>query len=446
MAAATASFLPSSAVSSTRISSMPSSVVSSIHSSTVSSIPSSSVSSIASLTMRKSVPSHRIPLTRLLFSKSDSFWPTASLRRPPLATNWLSPAVEDLEHLPEVNGAEVSMSTDALHRFIELNVGKWNGCLYQFDAQGNLMQNVTTKLAGSSYGEDELVSLIQTLYIQQPPSRTSCPDDDPEVEWEEYKIKETNMFTVDKYQQIGFFPNEKAFALRYQTAGMLETALRAGVLGEDDTGEESPKNLKLPSRHPSVVCESCLYSQEKDMRARAFHIMNPKGVLEMLLIFLEERGESTITSSFFGSSKDDKDRVAPHLGKWKGYAITKRTGVYGATVAEAETVALLEMDEKDQLIQDITSTSSTGVTTNVHWKGTVSDNLLVFDGGFQMTLLPGGMYMGCPCDVAKSVAQSQSFHLEFCWMESAGKRQRLIRTFDVEGLAVSSTYICEIKI
>lgn len=41
--------------------------------------------------------------------------------------------------------------------------------------------------------------------------------------------------------QIGFFSKEKAFALRYQTAGMLETVLRQGVLGEDDTGEESPK-------------------------------------------------------------------------------------------------------------------------------------------------------------------------------------------------------------
>lgn len=78
------------------------------------------------------------------------------------------------------------------------------------------------------------------------------------------------MFTVDKYQQvsfppnsnvcmlihkkyilswisptislqIGFFPNEKAFSLRYQTAGMLDTVLREGVLGEDDTGEEFPK-------------------------------------------------------------------------------------------------------------------------------------------------------------------------------------------------------------
>jgi len=33
-----------------------------------------------------------------------------------------------------------------------------------------------------------------------------------------------------------------------------------------------------------------LYSKEIDRRARAFHIMDPKGVLEMLIVFLEERG------------------------------------------------------------------------------------------------------------------------------------------------------------
>ncbi|KAK1262691.1 hypothetical protein QJS04_geneDACA020456 [Acorus gramineus] len=73
----------------------------------------------------------------------------------------------------------------------------------------------------------------------------------------------------------------------------------------------------------------------------------------------------------------------------------------------------LELDDKGQLIQDITSTSGDR-TTNVHWTGTVSENLVSFDGGFQMTLLPGGMCMGCPSDVGKSVAQSEPFHLEFC--------------------------------
>lgn len=97
--------------------------------------------------------------------------------------------------------------------------------------------------------------------------------------------------------------------------------------------------------------------------------------------------------------------------------------------------------------QDVTCTSDeANVTTNVHWSGKISDNLVTFDGGYQMILLPGGMYMGCPCDVAKSVAQSKSFHLEFCWLETPEKRQRLVRTYDVEGLAVSSTYFFETKL
>ncbi|KAJ6860819.1 hypothetical protein NC651_037026 [Populus alba x Populus x berolinensis] len=30
-----------------------------------------------------------------------------------------------------------------------------------------------------------------------------------------------------------------------------------------------------------------------------------------------------------------------------------------------------------------------------------------------MTLLPGGMYMGCPSIVSKSVEESKPFHLKF---------------------------------
>ncbi|XAR51702.1 hypothetical protein NMG60_11006413 [Bertholletia excelsa] len=373
-----------------------------------------------------SAPFLRSPKTRLVYSA------------PPSST---AAAVEDDEKVDEE-----SMSIDVLQRFINLNLGNWSGSFHQYDHEGNLMHKISTKLAVSSYGEDELMSLIQTLYIKQAPSSTSVSGDAYEPEWAEYKIKETNMFTVDKYQQIGFFPNEKAFALRYQTAGMLETVLRQGVLGEDDTGEESPRNLKLPSRQPSIVCESCLYSMEKDIRARAFHIMDPKGFLEMLLIFLEEQGGAVLLPPSFDISNDDTSRIIPHLGKWKGHSITKRSGVYGATIAEADTIAVLEMDDKGQLIQDITSTSDGDVTTNVHWPGSMSNNLVKFDGGFQITLLPGGMYMGCPSDIAKSVAELRSFHLEFCWLESPDKRQRLVRTYDAEGLAVSSTYFFETKI
>ncbi|KAM2537765.1 hypothetical protein TB2_023279 [Malus domestica] len=368
----------------------------------------------------------------------------ATIRSPGIRASNLSSstAVQDEARKP----SEEAMSIDNLCGFVNLNVGNWQGSFFQFDTVGNLLHKVSTKLAASSYGEDELISLIQTLYIKQAPSSTSFSELDEEVEWADYKIKETNMFTVDKYQQIGFFPNEKAFSLRYQTAGMLETVLRQGVLGEDDTGEESPKNLKLPSRRPAIVCESCLHSLEKDMRVRAFHIMDPKGIIEMILIFLEERGDGAVLPPALDNNVENTDRIVPFLGTWKGHSVTKRSGVYGSTMAEADIVATLEMDDNGHVIQGITSTSAAGdVTTNVPWTGIKSDNLITFNGGYQMTLLPGGMYMGCPCEVGNNVAESLSFHLEFCWLEGLGKRQRLVRTYDVEGQAVSTTYFHETK-
>ncbi|KAJ8546035.1 hypothetical protein K7X08_018618 [Anisodus acutangulus] len=157
--------------------------------------------------------------------------------------------------------------------------------LQQFDGHGTLMHKIATKLAVGSYGEGELMSLLQTLYIKRPQSTTSFSGDDDEP-------------------VIGFFPKEKAYALRYQTAGMLETVLRQGVLGEDDIGEESPRNLKLPSKQPSI---------------------------------------------------EESERILPHLGTWKGHSRTTRTGVYGGTVTEADTTAVLEMNKNDQLLYIFTS-------------------------------------------------------------------------------------------
>jgi len=48
----------------------------------------------------------------------------------------------------------------------------------------------------------------------------------------------------------------------------------------------------IPSRKPSIVCENCLYSLEGNGRVRAFHIMDPKGVLDTLLVFHERQGSA----------------------------------------------------------------------------------------------------------------------------------------------------------
>lgn len=351
------------------------------------------------------------------------------------------PTVQNKED--EEEDEDPVMSTEALHQYIDLSVGFWNGSFYQYDALGNVTQRVNTQLSVTSYGEEELVSLMQTLKIKQPPSKVAILDT-KDSEWEEFKLRETNMFTVDTHQQIGFFPEEKAFSLRHQTAEMLDRVLRVGVLGEDDTDEEFPKNLKVPSRRPSIVCESCLYSMEGNSRMRAFHVLNHRGIIDMIGVFHESREKEMTSSSGFDKFENNEERINALLGRWSGHSVTKRSGFYGTTIAEADIDLMLERDENGQLIQEINSTSGGG--TSVRWNGTAQDGLVTFDGGFQMTLLPGGMYLACPTSVAKSVAETQSFFLEFSWMESPGKRRRLVRTFDFQGVVVSTTYINETKL
>ncbi|RRT51439.1 hypothetical protein B296_00016029 [Ensete ventricosum] len=84
-------------------------------------------------------------------------YPIGSFR----ARKWVTRAAATSSSMVE-DANDESMSVDNLRRFMDLNVGKWNGSFYQFDGHGNLLQTVSTKLSASSYGEDELISLIQT--------------------------------------------------------------------------------------------------------------------------------------------------------------------------------------------------------------------------------------------------------------------------------------------
>ncbi|KAL6139819.1 hypothetical protein ACLB2K_058120 [Fragaria x ananassa] len=79
------------------------------------------------------------------------------------ATNSSSPSTAVEEAL---KASQEAMSIENLQSFVNINLGKWNGSFFQFDALGNLLHKVNTKLSVSSYGEDELLSLIQALYIK----------------------------------------------------------------------------------------------------------------------------------------------------------------------------------------------------------------------------------------------------------------------------------------
>lgn len=58
-----------------------------------------------------------------------------------------------------------------------------------------------------------------------------------------------------------------------------------------------------------------------------------------------------VTLDIFLQLQGNSNRILPYLGKWKGHSITKRSGVYGATIAEADTVSSLEINDNGQLIQ-----------------------------------------------------------------------------------------------
>ena len=69
-----------------------------------------------------------------------------------------------------------------------------------------------------------------------------------------------------------------------------------------------------------------------------------------------------------------------------------------------------------------------------------------FDKGLQMTLLPRGLAMASPVNVGQTVNRAQAFYFEFSWVYSPGKRRRLVRTYDTDGIVVSSTFVDEVKL
>lgn len=336
------------------------------------------------------------------------------------------------------------MGVDVLQHFIQLNVGSWTGSFTQYDSQGNALQYIPTRLAAHSYGRGDQVSLYQTLNIKQAPSKTFIAGEDKdESEWAEFKLDETNLLTIDKQQQVGYFPRDRAYTVSHRTAEMLDKVIRAGVLGEDgDDLDEDPPGVKLPSRRPALVCESCLYSEDGGSRMRAFHVLDPRGLLDFIGVFQERKDSGSFGPRSEGTIQDGpQSRLDALLGCWSGHAVTRRTGIYGSTLVEQDVNVTFKLEDDGSLIQDIKMSKG-----SVHLIGTAYGSLVKFEKGLQMTLLPGGMAMAAPVNVGQSVGRSQAFYFEFSWIYSPGKRRRLVRTYDTEGIVVSTTFVDEVKL
>lgn len=288
------------------------------------------------------------------------------------------------------------------------------------------------------------MSLYQTLSIKQPPSKTFISGEDAEEsEWAEFKLDETNLLTIDKQQQVGYFPRERAYTVSHRTAEMLDKVIRAGVLGDDgDDLDEAPTGVKLPSRRPALVCESCLYSEDGKDRMRGFHVLDPRGLLDFIGVFQEKKDNGSSSQSDDDIIQDEpQSRLAALLGCWAGHSVTRRTGVYGSTLVEDDVSFTYSMKDDGTLIQNIKTSKG-----NLQLMGTAYGSLIQFEKGLQMTLLPGGLALTSPVNVGQSVGRSQAFYFEFSWVYSPGRRRRLVRTYDTDGLVVSSTFVDEVKL
>eukprot|EP00897_Mesotaenium_endlicherianum_P007602 jgi/Mesen1/6870/ME000351S05981 len=391
---------------------------------------------------------------------------------------------EELEE--EVIGPGVDL--EKLERFISMNAGSWEGTFTQYDFEGGVLESVETRVVGSAVGEGAHIGLRQTLSIKQAPSKCQVQGEPADADvWVDFQMGDVNLSTVDLTQQMGFFESDGSFSFAHQTADMLLRVLRVGVLGEDDFDEEFPKGLKLPSRRPALVSESCLFSGAGDRRIRAFHVLDPRGMIDTIGVFDERRSDGN-TSELRGGLEAGKShrwlakgaldftleeirqveeekeaRLQALLGEWTGVAEARRSKMYGATCVVNDVRIHVRREDSSILAQDVSHVMLDGAVRKMTSRAAINGSLLRFDGGLQVSLLPDGVFMACPT----CVARGQAFFFELGWIELAGSpspesgereraraegddkrtapksRRRIVRTYDTDGMVVSTTLSAE---
>eukprot|EP00850_Spirogloea_muscicola_P018082 SM000162S02360 [mRNA] locus=s162:172831:174419:+ [translate_table: standard] len=249
-------------------------------------------------------------------------------------------------------------------------------------------------------------------------------------------------------KQVAVFPEQRAFAVSHLTAELLDQAIQVGVLGAVEAREDKiPPSLRLPSRRPALVSESCLYAAAGDARVRTFHVLDPRGFLDTIGIFREHRegGNEGSLENIGQDQVSGEDRLETLLGEWRGQAMTQRSSLYDSTTSKQDTAFEYRRDKGGELVQTMrVGPAGSACTTMLTSRASVQEGgvLLVFGGGLQTCLLPGGLVVSCP----RLVARGQAFYFESAWMEAPGRRRRILRTHDPEGMVVSTTVAVEEKV
>ncbi|CAI5950240.1 unnamed protein product [Closterium sp. NIES-65] len=392
-----------------------------------------------------------------------------------------------------------------------------------YDLNGRLLHRVPTRLSATASGRGENSSLLQTLSVKQ--ACTSGEEVGGE-EWVEIKLEE-----------VAWFPDYRAYALSHQTAEDLVRALAVGVVGAEaadaDEAAEVIRGVKLPSRRPALVSETCLFlsepvseagsepgseppaeaSSEEDVtwgnrRVRTFHVLDSKGMIDTLGVFVEERegagedGSGATTAharELLEAQPDPTNAPIPHsrlsllLGEWDGTSTTHRSAIYGETVTHStsnffltrfsDSSLGLEETRGDLCFRrrgavsnhteaapkaEATSTEAAASEDQAGQEQRDGGGRVVLDGGQQITLLPGGLALSAPCCVPRGrafffetiLAEPEEGEGAGAGVERQGGegvgvglagaegwwRRRVVRTYDPDGLVVSSSVFAERKL
>lgn len=80
-------------------------------------------------------------------------------------------------------------------------------------------------------------------------------------------------------------------------------------------------------------------------------MLDPRGLLDVIGVFHESREGESFAESQKKLANDFATRVDAVLGKWSGQLVTRRTGIYGATLAECNVQVHYERDDEGKMKQ-----------------------------------------------------------------------------------------------
>lgn len=258
------------------------------------------------------------------------------------------------------------------------NIGQWHGSFTRLSPQGEVIEDTPTIVSLEGLNDNQT---IHQIVRRLPPNLP---------------------------------PEEKVF--EYSSLGQ-------GILLFDD-GAFSSGSIQLA---PFTQFGAELGLIDCKRRLRLVQLFN-NGQLERLTLIREKLLDAT-------TPEKPQLKVEDLVGLWQGEACT----IYPdwRSPDTYQTTLKIEYREKNELSQQLTIGNQ-----NIVSKATINRNIIYFDSGYQVLLLPDGASSTCPVQLKANTG----FFLEVGWLKSPSERQRLIRTYNSQGEWLHLTLVTERKL